>query len=1803
MSRVPVFPWLRGRFAALALILIALNVGGLLLIRAEMLARPALRLRVMSFSPDRNYDAADRLSLVFDEALAMPERIGEPLAQSPFVIDPAPPGHWEYAADGRRLDYVLAQPLPPGRKWAIRPTADFTAQLGRELVGDSEWTFATRPLRVDACRLESADEEHANIELVFNQPVSPIDLRDRLSAIGSLTQRTLQFDVLEVEPRPTLTVRCERPGEGGVRVYIEPELTGDGGELGLPAPWTGVVPMPTRFTFLNASVHSWGFAGRASYIEFRFSSPLDREQQTPAIDLAPAAEITSTRIERNRLVVTGDFAPGIEYQASLPATLVSEEAKTLGETIVASFRMPDYSPQIQFPLSRGILTPHGNLELEFEAVNVPGVAFSRSRLHANNIVEHVRGSGMQKTSRSLAKKTVVLDNRRNEPFEGAVDLRALLSDGAESVPLGVYAISARSTGESWGLDYATITITDLSIVTRTGRDGLLVWVNSLRHGRPLEGVTIRAHSYNNQVLAEASTDPDGLAFLPIAANHPDGPVFIITAEKGSDLSFIEPARQAVVLDDVAQDGRAIPQAYDIMLYTERGVYRPGDAIHLTGIIRDHAGAVPPSFPVEVIVERPDGRVVETQIVHPEEAQGTFHLDIVTLEDGQTGRYRMTASLPGSSDEIGRADAWVEAFEPVRLEVNAEPGAARYVGDAVPSIEVNARYLFGQPASNLDVSLNAQYRSIVHVSERYPGFMFGNGTEETQRRIKEVESALNTNGGATFELTERTATGLSRASVSATVTELGGRSVSTYTSFIVDPINRHLGLHIPAGTVVPTDQEIEVRWAFVDGEDADIDNDVLRATLEQITHHWILKEVNGRRTWASIEEATTVQEITIDAQDAAARDGVIRTICPHAGEYRVSLKEESSGALAELRFHASPYAESAQRLAMKSPERLDMILDREKYSPGETAELLIRSPFPGMLLLTMESDRVHERRVIEMKETAQRIELPVAGDWRANVYIAATLIRTVDPAATDWLPHRAAGLVRLSIDHAPHIREIEIDAPDRAYPNESVQVVVRSEPTSHERTALVHLWAVDEGILLTSAFETPNPLDHFLAMRRLETEGADLHADLLPDFSRPADLLRIGGDDGDAVSRRNPVPAKRSDAAIVWSGFRPLEEDGTVAINFIVPELQGALRIMAVVVDGDRYGSAEHEIAVAQDVIIETNWPRAVAAGDSFTAPVKIINTLDRAVHVAPSLDLPENLEVANALPETLELAAGETRTFRLHVTAIENGACTTRIAARYDTGESSREVVASSNFTVRPIAPLHSEWRFVRVEAGERAELAPIDSVHPEGSVTTITIAPTPAVELTGALSQLIDYPYGCVEQTVSRLWALLHAPEVFEIAAGSPGQAEYVRDMIRAGIARLWSMQTRSGGLSYWPGGSASSPWGSAYAAHFLVEAQRAGYEIDPTFAKSLARYLDERLAARDEESSDPNTRALICRVLSMFSDGARVPAGHIAWLSENVQQLDLAGRAHLAGALIEIGRRDRALELFDDSDSALAVVVHSSTSGRLAAPSQQDAVLLSLLLDLDPAHALIAPLAARLNEARTRQGDWGTTLSNAVAISALAKYQALSNSEPSDYRGVVHIGDESLPFDHTAAFSITRRDLGAPMTIESEGSGTLHITQSVEGVSRDPALAEYDRQLRVRRTYLSDTGEPIDHESIRVGDLVQVEVSIALEPVAGIQSIHNVAIVDLLPGCFEVEHPRLRTSAGEERTDTAEADRAEFLDDRVIIFTSVGQTPRTYRYALRAIAAGTFAAPAIQASCMYDPAFASVSGGGAGATFICAE
>ena len=1782
----------------------ALNLAGLFWIRGELLERESVlgsggeasdeSLRVKAFWPKEGAPAEelDKLTVRFNRDLSEEVVAGMPLGWTPFEIEPVVKGDWVWG--GRdRVEFHPEAPLPVGNRFAAKATEQFVVRVGEALRGKRQFAFETSPLRVKRCVYLGRYGKEVRLEFSFNGEVEPKALEAGLSVWDSLAGvKAGKVKALGTGPNRRQVVAVSEPPGRGLRVTLPAGFAGVAGPSGLRDAFEDAFTLKPAFAALRAWTPWRRGTEERSEVSLRFNEALDLYQDRPEVTLSPRVEDLTVSVANRGVVLRGKFdAPGRHYVATVRSDLRSADGQVLESGERFSFRMPRRSPSLEFEQSRGVLSPKGNLSLDFKVVGVSEVKLTGSRVYANNLASHLRGEADSYVGREEFSELI--------PVKGAEhDVKKFLFrlDDYLEEPLGLYAISAEAVERRWTNSRAVVAVTDLALTTKVDEEGVLIWVTSLSEGKPVAEAEVTVLSTTNQLLARGVTDARGLVRLEAAVDNPDGAPWLVLAGKGRDLSFRRLDQRKWNAPEFSLEGREPPKGLDAMLYAARGVRRPGESLRLTAIVRGVKGDAPGVIPVELRAYRPDGKLAETLAGKTNEA-GLLHLSYEMSSESWTGSWRFVLALPGSEKTLAELSTLVEAFTPARIEVKSEPSQGAYGLAEAPEVALSARYLFGVAGADMEYRVTGEWTRATYVPEPGSG-LEGFSFEELEEGVKRVQFTRiegktdGTGKAVVFPASDLLAPGLWEGKGYLTVTSPGGASVSDSFRLRKFAASRLVGVRVAeGGTTEPGKPFVVELVAVAPGWEKPLAGDV-EVKLEKLEHRWDMRRVNDSWTWQRVEQAFEEASVTVrDLGVTPGEEARLTFTCAESGDYRVVARDLAGGSETLRTFRVAAPGETGAYSA--SPHRVELKPGREAYRPGEVASVAVEAPFAGEMLVTVESNRLTWSETFSLVDKETKVEVPLPEHMPGGAFVTVSVTRPLDFSSPDWKPHRAFGVLRVKTDFSARHLPLELGLPAKVEPGGKVTVKAKVKGAAdRSEPVYVHLWAVDEGVLSLTDYETPDPAGVFYAPWRSKVDTGDSYLELLPDHIRPLTMDRFGA--GGGAVRRSLVPAKPKKTVMLWREFASVDENGELETTFDLPQnFTGELRFLAVAVAGNAYGYTEEPVAVTAPLLAEASLPSFVAPGDRFFVPVTLFNTSDTDVEarLRMSLSGPARFLFKEEAP-LLVVAGG--KAVRWYELEAEKSSGVVEFSFEGRAGELVAK--ATGSLPVRPAATLDAVHQTFTLEAGRSRVLAVSKRFLPMGLKRTVTVSSLPTTDLRPALENLLSFPYGCVEQTTSRAMPMAYAGELL-----GGDKAEFAKAAVEAAVDRLASMQTRSGGLAYWPGGREPYLWGTCYATSFLMEAKGAGYEVNERFTDGLALYLRDCLLAGE---CDLVEQAFVCQALATFG---KPETNRQRYLLDQVNDLDLAARARLAAAWLASGRADLARKCLPEG--SLNLKVKRTTGGRLTSQTAAEAALLSVLLDLDARHPWVSELQRRLVQARLRNGgSWRSTLDNGLAVVALCKLQAEAEHIPANFSGEVSGPEDSLVFRSEGTSEKTFSGTG-DLQLRSTGSGKLYVSVLTEGLVEAEAVEPVNEGLEVARRWTTADGRILRDWNdqggapvkLQVGDLVRVEVF--LKAPGG--RTDNVAVVDALPGGLAVENPRLATSAAFEpatrRRDERRPDRVEFLDDRVLLFASAHPEPSTFSYSLRAVAAGEFLLPPAQASCMYDESQRSL--GGIGKVIVTAQ
>ena len=1888
------------RFWVTVLCFAILNTGAWFAYHRAYVPMRRNMLRVESFLPGN--DAVIGVRQAVSWRFNMPV-VASDDGRPPGEVTPSVSGRWTWP-DARTLSFVPDEDLPRATPLKLVLAAGaLRSPEGFVMNGPFEAVVRVAPLAVVGVRQASFQEDDRFlIEIEFSDRVLPSDVLSKLVVRGP-DRRLVRCDLhgqavgnlvrVLTEPIPIHGANAQ------LTVRIEAGLTGLSGPLGMTQPYEWTLPLDQ--TLVATSLLARSPARGQPALCLRFNNTVSLEHLRQVISVEPAVPFAMESDWRG-VMLRGAFIPGTRYSVRIAKRPPGADRRQFPRPDTLSAFVPDRRPGVWFEHSEGYLGSAGNRTLMAHAVNVREVAVRIHRVYDNNLVawrtlgERYRWGDPTYFGQPLAMRTIRLDGARNVSQPLALDLEQLL--GGDKLSDGVYRIALSATaaadprrdddfhwGDSVGLSAsAVVSLSDIGLTAKQSRGSVLVWAVSLKTAQPLPDVRVRVYTNKNQLMGEALTNSDGLANV-VSLDPPEGEApAVVTAERrgqssqsAGGLTWLDLRSGKWDMSEAEIGGRPyLRDGYEAFVYTERGVYRPGETVHLRAIVRGQDNQVPLPFPLRWQIRRPDLRNYLSQTVMLD-ADGAAAWSLQLPADLPTGRYSAELYLPGESNRsasLGSTSFQVEEFMPQRIRVQVwlgeqpspQTASLRLRPAAQPLVaQAQADYLFGRPAAGLRAELNVSLEPAGFHPAAFAGWVFGDSARTIELPghsamgqivpSPAAELALNDDGRGRWEISlgdllkESTAAdatepaalasrpinsqylGPWRLMVSASVHEPSGRAVVNWTEAAVDVLPYYVGLRRTTTGALRADSSFEYEVVLVgpDGALAEVDGDL---DVDVLRESWNTSLVYSDGQYRY--ESTRV----LNAADDAEAPSPLRVVSgrgsaslkvPTNGSYVLRLRDRRTGAMTSHAFYVSDGSPWDDNISRERPERLQIaILPVEGEAPaeqsdapdtlriGRRAQALVRSPFPGTLLLTVETDRVLSAQVLPMTASQLGVPIEITPEMRPNAYVTATVLREVR-SDTPWRIHRAFGATRLRIDPAERRLNVAIEAPPHVLPRSTLDVAVRitSETGLPVRNAAVTLAAVDEGILQLTGFRTPDPLAFFTGQRALGVRSGDLYSQLMPEVPKPQGVSAVGGDIEGVSSRyRTPVAARRVRPVSLISQVLHTDDSGVARTEFAVPEFTGGLRIMAVTHAGQMFGSAERSAVVRSPLLVQSSLPRFAAPGDRFHVPLVIFNNTDAPGDVQLRVELlgggPMQTSTGAAAGGPLVFSSTSASTLEppaLHVPAGGQAVTAFEMTALPAVGVARIRILATMGaerfeenieLPVRPASPMISRGGYAAVTPQQPLKLQIPGGMLAGTQSLNISVTAWPTLELPTGLEYLERYPYGCMEQTVSTCFPLIYLSDIGQRIAPGVFERQRVAYKVQSGIHRLIAAQTADGGLGAWPGSGQSWPWASVYAAHFIVEAEAAGHPVPDDFSRHLLAYVRKLLDRADDDGNLLETQAYACYVLALTGKAPRTAIARLMELtnesasaapSEYAPQRQQT-RFLLALAQLHAGRRDLA-----DSLLPAAPPLPRQTrqlDGNLGSPVRDRALAVLAMLSIKPDHPALPALVQQLADVG-RDRRWLSTQDAAFAVMAIGRYlrqlegaAAYDTAELSSAtRTLAAVADGSaLVYSVGAGEAAALMDQPLQLRIAGPATARGHVTWLQSGVPLG-APENADNGLKIRRRYLREDGSLIG-ASVRSGDLLRVELSIE-----GAPNTRNIAIEDLLPAGLEIENPRLISAASDPQAGARggpaifSGARLDMRDDRLLLFGDMpGTSVAQYVYSVRAVTAGTFVVPPVRAECMYD-------------------
>jgi len=1504
------------------------------------------------------------------------------------------------------------------------------------------------------------------------------------------------------------------------------------------------------------------------------------------VDNAPQAAVEQTQ---SQICITG-IDHGQRYHIKLRAGLPSQDGEKLRNDVDLNLYVPDRKPFVGFANNAYVLPAGLGGGLPITSVNAKTADVVVYRIGDRAMAETVRNGIFQNTLDKSSAEDVA-DQYGQKSWEGQVDLAqgALNAQSTTAIPIadvlpnlqpGAYVITAKVAGipsDDYWSSVATqwFIVTDLGLTTVSGDDGVHAFVRSLGSAKPVTNAHVRLVARNNEILGETTTDADGQAVFAPGLTRGDGgnePLLLVAQTDGGDYAFLDVSKAAFDLTDRGVDGRASPGPLDLFATTERGVYRPGETVFLTALLRDvHAKAVA-GLPLTMNMERPDG-VVSTHLVLKDSGAGGYFTAVPLIKEAMRGSWHIKLYADPKDDPLADVTFLVEDFEPDRLafDVTAPDGPVT-IGSPT-DINVAAKYLYGATAPGLSIEADTVV-SATSSLDAYPGYTFGrlDDTFQTDRQSLGNVGTTDDKGNATAEVTLPAPAATTRplqAQIILSLVDTNGRTVT----------------HSLSRPVLATGDRIGVKPQFSvdDGlaEDSQAGFDVVAVgpdgkTVAKPGLTWTMSRVDVNYQWYrdggtwKWEAVTTTHKVANGTVDTLASGPATVAAQVQEGRYRLEVDSDGDNPTSTTyEFYAGYYYPVA---GSDTPDKLQVALDKKAYRSGDVAHLKLDPQFAGTALVMVVDDHIISMKAVDVPAAGATVDLPVTDQWSPGAYVTAILYRP-SSVAEKRMPSRALGLAFADVDPGNLKLDMSLDAPKEALPRQPFSTKIKLANVKPGDKAYVAVAAVDVGILNLTSFQVPDPDGWYFGQRQLGVELRDLYGKLIDPTQGIPGAVRSGGDG--ASEARLGTPPATSVLVALDSGVVTVGDDGTATISFDMPDFNGSVRLMAMAWTANAVGHASADVIVHDPVVVNLSPPRFLRLGDKSRLLVEINNISGPAGDYKIAFDGGAGLTTETP-QSTVNLAAGGRTALDLSLTGAAIGDQPLKLTV---TGPDGKAQVKQLTLGVRASSAPRTTSTLVTIDPGATATLdaSRFDGLVPHSSSLTLAIGPIARLNVPEVLMALDRYPYGCAEQVTSRAMPLLYLNQVAQSLG--LGTDDALKQRIKDAIADLMSKQTSTGGFGLWgPSDDDDDLWLDSYVTDFLLRAKKEGFDIQAQALNSALDNLGNKVSAAADFSNGGED---IAYALYDLARAGRAAIGDLRYYFE--ARLNNFGsplaKAQLGAALALYGDPTRAAAAFSAAVDGLKKPDDPKRYRKDYGSQLRDAAgTLALAAEFTPAGVDLNQLAQRLAGLRDLE-TYTSTQEDAWTLVAAAAIEHQSNG------GAVTIDGKPLTGTVYQRYDQEHFDT-APVVIVNNGTAPAEMKVSVTGIPATPPPAT-SQGLGIKREYFHLDGTRFDPRSqIAQNDRYVVVDSVSATALGSGRYV----IADPLPAGFEIENPDLSSSAGTGdlswlKTDTP--DHIEARTDQYVATFSYSSLQANFStaYIVRATSPGTFVLPGATVEDMYRP------------------
>lgn len=1319
------------------------------------------------------------------------------------------------------------------------------------------------------------------------------------------------------------------------------------------------------------------------------------------------------------------------------------------------------------------------------------------------------------------------------------------------------------------------------IVKRNSLNKLWIAVSNILDTKPIGKAQVTAYNFQLQPIGKGETNGDG--FVEIT---PKGVPFIIVAESEKQKAYVrvvDGEEQSVSRFDVG--GKDIQKGLKGFIYGERGVWRPGDTLHISFILEDREKRIPDKHPVALEIYNPRGQFY-TKMISTQGMNGFYTFDVPTLATDPTGLWNAYIKVGGTTFHKGLR---IETIKPNRLKINLALPKTLQATDKDVYAPLTSTWLTGATASKLKAKIEMSLSKVNTQFKNYGQYIFNNpATNFTTIKTDVFDGTLDAEGKASVTLKVPTATeapGMLNATFTTRVFEPGG-DASIYTQTIpFSPFTSYIGINLnqPKGKYIETDKDHVFDIVTVNTQGQLVNRTNLEYKIYRIGWSWWW-ENSGESFGTYINNSSITPVASGNLQTRGGKASFkFRVDYPSWGRYLVYVKDKESG-------HATggtvyiDWPEWRGRSSKTDPSGIKMLafsLNKDSYEIGETATAIIPAAAGGRALVSIENgSTVLRQEWIEVSNGGDtKYTFKITPEMTPNVYLHISLLQPHAQTVND-LPIRMYGVVPVFVTNSQTVLQPQIQMPEVLRPETNFNVTV-SEKSGKPMTYTLAI--VDDGLLDLTNFKTPDPWNDFYSREALGIRTWDMYDNVLGASAGSYSSLFSTG--GDATLKPADAKANRFKPVVKFIGPFYLGKGKSQTHTLKLPMYVGSVRAMVVAGQDGAYGNAEKTAFVRTPLMMLSTLPRVLSIQEEITVPVNIFAMENQVKNVTVSLQASGGgVQIVGANQQSLKFTQpGDQLVFFTLKTGSKTGKATIHLTANGG-GQQTKETIEIDVRNPNPVVTLrNSQW----IEAGQSKELSYNLSSSSANNQIKLEVSRIPSVDISRRFDFLYNYQHHCTEQLTSKALPLLFVAQFKTI---DKTEAEKIKTNVQEAIRQIYGRQLPNGGFVYWPGNAVADKWISSYAGMFLTLAQEKGYAVHANVLNKWKRF--QRAAAQNwrmpqEASGWQQWQSELQQAFRLYTLAlAGVPEYGAMNRMKEQTGLSIQAKWRLAAAYALTGKMKPAEELVYNVETT--VNPYSSMNQIYGSSDRDEAMILETLILMNRERDALQQ--AKVVSKNLSQEDWFSTQSTAFALMAMGRL-AEKLSGTLDF--VWSWNDKQQPAVKSAKAVFEKEIATTPksgtVSVKNQGKGALSVDLITRTQLLNDTLPAISDNLRMDIRYANLNGTPLSVNDIIQGTDFMAITSIS--NISGTSDYTNLALTHIIPSGWEIYNERMVAP----ETENAAADGSgqsvskysyqDIRDDRVLTYFNLrrGET-KVFTVRLQATYAGNFILPAVQCEAMYD-------------------